>query len=394
MNTPVICENCKDQNSVITNKDWCLKTSSMNEKTRRKTLGLTAGALGTLTGCSALSDTDSDGKPTATEEGEQTRYQLQKLQDVLLEDSALRENMPRMFVGNPNFYSFHETPLTARVSSDEVADESASEVFQTAAEERDQNLGDLLDSNFNDPLSYDLLVEEDLDIVVYNASTHDIEDDTLKEFSREVESLTGLKPAISLEQDVGLGKNEYREKAVKQDDKLVYGFLDDLGNVYGRSAHNENFVEMNSEKVLANNSDEATVNAMLHEFLHSAINFPHIPVGTDHLMFRTPENPEDVEISQQTEDLVERYMSSELSYSAEDQDSETAYKVGFEPQKQLGDGEEYLVENTEFILDIINFPREKYEIKPDQDTIKLSREGYVAELYPSDKHLYQDVRVS
>lgn len=365
---------------------------------RRKFLETVSTAgLASLAGCSG----SPGDRETSSQSSAEALEQAENLERLLEEEEVLEAEDTKLFVGNPNHYDFGYSQLTASDRSGQSFIEdrveegmSPGRIWTEAAEAQDATRAELLDSNFPDRLEYDILVEEDFNVLVADSTDHGYISEAATGATSRMEQLLDADAEIYWESTREFTVDELKRIGASNPDTLVYHVVDRSGNGAGITGQNHNIALLNA-RLAEQSSDpvEAMSNIFLHEGLHSAANMPHLPYGDANLMSVSTESPVDAELKPQARRMIERYASADIEFDAYTEDGTAKLEATFTPSQTVEGGGEFLEQNTRNVLESISFDYSGWDIQAFENTVEMERDGVNVILEPGPRNGYESVEV-
>lgn len=375
----------------------------MTDRTRREVLrdgGSLAVVSKLLAGCSGNGGERSETEPvsaTDTLTHVASPMEMARSLEHLLESDDFEESHPFVFVGNPNFHDYGFSEYEVSVERDSEVGRAieegrdAEEVWNLLLESRGEEFPDSVITEEGDVLEEDVIGAERLDMDVLYPKGMPSPMPFVRDFGERFGDITGIAPDVTVHPANNLTSGGLDSYADRDGDRFVFGILESRGKEYGAAHPDAIYAEIRvpgSDALAYRGLPEK----MLHEGLHGIANMPHIP-RKEALMSKGTRNPGKAEVFEQTKEMVKRYVTSEKVYSSKVEDGEVTAEFSYRPVHRIENGEEFLKENTEAVLQQIDFPVGDWSLEADGDTVYMRKGGVEIELEPGDKQLYQEVSV-
>lgn len=357
---------------------------------RRRFLVSAAAGISGFAGCGSTPETT----PTV---GSAARSNAEKL-ERLIEDDFLDAEENSLFVGNPDFYEYGLSELTASDNpgtsfiEDRVrGGENAEDIWRQIAAQMDGEQGEILDNSFTDPLDYDLLEKNQLDILVLNSSSSDFIRDSADRAMQNIDETLGINTALEIRNSDTYSQQELINVVEDYPDTLVFHTFAGDGRA-GSGAPNLNAALVNTAPAESSNRPVETLAKIFeHEAHHTTVNMPHLPYDGENLMSVRSNSAAEAVLTEQARQMAEKYMSSELEHDAFIEDGVGKVKVSFSPTYSIEDGEKYLEQNTQNALLSLEFPVEKWDLQAYENTVEMENNGVRVILEPDKEHGYASV---
>ena len=368
---------------------------------RRKFLALT-GSIPLFAGCSGSSNQQPSGggkRPDASRED--LVHQSELLKHVLESNTKIDFDRRHLFVGNPNYFDFGLSSIELSDNNGYTTIEdgienglSAEEIWTKHLDSVGETEETVFDGTANDLLDYDILENGELDVQLLNSTSLGYLEDAFTEAFDSIEQNTGIDFNLGMQDTRRFSRDEMINIGLNNPDTFVLHVYSELDRDYGVAAPDGNIAMINSNAIESRDSPrESAPKVFEHEAYHALNSLPHLLYPGENLMSVSTADPSEAELTNQSRDMIDVYMSSELKYESSMENGIGKINVGFEPTHEIPDGERYLEQNTRFVLDELDFPTENWDIDTDEDVARLHADGIVVELHPDTYSGYERVNV-